>query len=648
MTSNGGPTQTLVLLANSPAISAAPPTANGQTIAQDQRGTSRGTTSIDIGSFELSSSYVVTSDADSTVPGTLRSAIIWADTNTSSGLTTPLVITFGSLFDTPQVITLGLGTLDLTNTTRPVIIEGPGAASDVTIDGTNVVDGVVVSAVEVFSIAPGATVSIVGVTIADGNTGAGSDIFNAGGGIYNQGTLSLGTATVNGTSVVGGVAVTDNTAPSGSGAGIDNAGGSLTVTGGSFSNNSGSYYGGAIFNDDGTATIIDSNFVDNSTLYGLGGAIDNLGGTLTVTGGTFQGNTSFQGGAIYNRNDSTTNPGTVLAATANINGATITGNTAYQGGGLFNEGTMSVLDSTVAFNTAFQGGAASNDFGGTMTLVDSTLAGNTASQYGGAIDNVSNLSAVGDTIAYNVVIPGGSGGGIDAYAGTTSLYDTIVALNTVGTAKSNASNDVTGQVAAGSSFNLIGTGALVNGVNNNVVGTTKPGLTPNVNGNAGLASNGGPTQTIALVVGSPAIGAGSASIAGIAVPSTDQRFSPRPATGFDIGAYQGSIAAPTTTTTPITTTTTVTPAAVSSSAIVASLVASPTPTPAPAAATTAPAVATPAPLISGSTPFAGPEAPLAWSQARAKTTHHAAVVHKAVRVASPAKKTVNVRIHKKS
>ena len=81
---------------------------------------------------------------------------------------------------------------------------------------------------------------------------------------------------------------------------------------------------------------------------------------------------------------------------------------------------MSVSDSTIANNSAFQGGAASNNFGGTMTIIDSTLADNTASQYGGAIDNVSTLTVVSDTIAYNVVTPGGSGGGIDAYAGTTS------------------------------------------------------------------------------------------------------------------------------------------------------------------------------------------------------------------------------------
>ncbi len=70
------------------------------------------------------------------------------------------------------MITLGLGTLDLTNTTRPIVIEGPGAASDVTINGNG--------AVGVFSVASGVTASFMNVTIAGGNAVAGGGINNAG------------------------------------------------------------------------------------------------------------------------------------------------------------------------------------------------------------------------------------------------------------------------------------------------------------------------------------------------------------------------------------------------------------------------------------------------------------------------------------
>ena len=152
LTANGGPTDTITLQAGSPAINAGVAVPVGlkvPAVTLDQRGRIRGTTTIDAGAFELSDSYLVTNAQDSTIPGTLRSAINWANANDTSGLTTPLVITFSpSIFNasTPQTITLGLGTLALTNVTRPIVIDGPGA-SDVTISGNG--------AFGVLSIAPG-------------------------------------------------------------------------------------------------------------------------------------------------------------------------------------------------------------------------------------------------------------------------------------------------------------------------------------------------------------------------------------------------------------------------------------------------------------------------------------------------------------
>src|SRR5208337_1134584 len=73
----------------------------------------------------------------------------------------------------------------------------------------------------------------------------------------------------------------------------------------------------------------------------------------------------------------------------------------------------------------------------------------------------------------------------------------------------------------------------------NQVGVADPGLDPN-----GLQNNGGPTQTIALVTGSPAIDAGSNALA--VNPTTDQRGALRGPAGLnagttvDIGAYEAS------------------------------------------------------------------------------------------------------------
>jgi hypothetical protein len=124
--------------------------------------------------------------------------------------------------------------------------------------------------------------------------------------------------------------------------------------------------------------------------------------------------------------------------------------------------------------------------------------------------------------------------------GTTTLDNTIVAANTA----DDGADDVAGAgISAASSNNLVGvdeTGSLTNGVNGTIVfGPGNPGL-------GALAANGGPTQTIALLASSPAIDAGSNSIPGITVPTTDQRGALRGPAGLDagtrvdIGAYEAS------------------------------------------------------------------------------------------------------------
>jgi fibronectin-binding autotransporter adhesin len=606
LSDNGGVTETIPLLSTSPALNAGSSSLPG-TPGVDQRGAIRGaldvapSTAIDIGAYELSSSYLVTSAADSMVPGTLRAAVAWADINSGTDTISILFDTSANgLFSKPQTITLTLGTLNLTNTTAGAIkIVGPGA-SMLAISG-NGDSGI-------FAIAPGVTANVSGLTMMDGSAAM------SGGAISNAGNLTVTDS-----------ALMDNAAVSGSGAGIINTG-ALTVSSSSFSDDSAAYYGGAIYNNGGTATVSKSTFVGNSTLYGLGGAIDNQGGSLNVTGSTFQGNSSFEGGAIFSR-----------AGTTSITNSTITGNLAYQGGGVFNDGagtslgTLTITDSTLASNSAFQGGAISNNFGGTMSIVDSTLANNTATQYGGAIDNVGTSTIISSTIAYNVVVSGGVAGGIDVYAGTTALYDTIVDLNTVGTGTNAASSDIVGSVVAASSYNLIGTGGLTNKVNNNLVGVTNPGLAPS------LANNGGPTETIALLAGSPAIGAGSATITGVAVALTDQRGQPLNSPP-DIGAYQ------------------------SSGFIILPLIQTPTPSASPAVAAStnatglvADATTTP-PIVSSHNPFKGRKLSSRGRHSVAATSHasvhhaaaasHASVVHHPVHAVSTSRKTPKVRIAK--
>jgi hypothetical protein len=146
----------------------------------------------------------------------------------------------------------------------------------------------------------------------------------------------------------------------------------------------------------------------------------------------------------------------------------------------------------------------------------------------------STVSLINDTIADNELSGTGAGGGLNIAAGVVTADNTIVALNTEGSGGGAPADDIAGTVAAASAFNLIGTGGaggLSNGVNGNQVGVADPALSP-------LGHYGGPTPTIAVLPGSPAIGKGSNTIAGVTVPTTDQRGVVRPATSIDIGAFQ--------------------------------------------------------------------------------------------------------------
>ncbi len=142
------------------------------------------------------------------------------------------------------------------------------------------------------------------------------------------------------------------------------------------------------------------------------------------------------------------------------------------------------------------------------------------------------------------------GGGLynrlySGYSSTATLTSTIVAGNTTLPNGGGSPSDIggSGSASVSGSYNLIGTGGsggLTNGVNNNQVGVANPGLDPK-----GLQSNGGPTQTIALLPGSPAIDAGNnAAVADPPFPGppfTDQRgagFLRISGGAVDIGAFE--------------------------------------------------------------------------------------------------------------
>ncbi len=215
------------------------------------------------------------------------------------------------------------------------------------------------------------------------------------------------------------------------------------------------------------------------------------------------------------------------------------------GGGIQNGGWLTVNNSTLTGNVAYGGGGIYNGATGTLALVDSTIADNTATapaffvyepSGGGGVDNAGSLTVLNSTIANNQAVnPAGGGGLYDEADSTVALYNSIVALNS----DSGGADDIAGSVLSpASEYNLVGvdeTGSLTNGVDGNEVGVNNPELGP-------LADNGGPTETISLLGGSPAIDAGSNFLAldpdGNPL-ATDQRGFARVVNGAaDIGAFE--------------------------------------------------------------------------------------------------------------
>jgi hypothetical protein len=294
-----------------------------------------------------------------------------------------------------------------------------------------------------------------------------------GAGIYNAGTLRLDDSTVNGNRAGNGAGGRPEVrgANGGAGGGIWSSG-NLTANGCTFSGNS-SGAGGTGGNSDDIAGA--------GGAGGPGGAICGMG-SLALANCTLVGNSAGLGGT-GGVHYTTWPPYFSYGASGGQGGS---------GGGIYSQGNLDLINCTIAANQAGSGGA---EGPGT--------AGNGPSG------------------------PVGVGGGVTNASGTARLLNTIVALNT-----GNAA-DVSGEFTS-LGHNLIGA---TNGSGGfpgagDRVGSSASPLDPRV---GPLADNGGPTFTLALLPGSPALDSGTV----IGAPPTDQRGVPRPqAAGVDIGAFE--------------------------------------------------------------------------------------------------------------
>ena len=250
-----------------------------------------------------------------------------------------------------------------------------------------------------------------------------------------------------------------------------------------------------------------------NTTFIDGGALDRvfevLGSTATISGVTLGNGSATDGGGIRVSGGSSSLTLRETAVSDNTSTST--------GGGILVLGALALDRVTIDGNSADVGGGLYVGNGASATLGNVTLSGNSATSNGGAISTRSGISIINSTIADNFA---GGGGGINTQgSGNAILKNTILANNAGGNA-SGLLTSLGNNIDSANTAGLTGPGDRVN---------TDPLLGP-------LQYNGGTTRTHALLDGSPAINAGTASGA----PTTDQRGVARLG-ATDIGAYEYTV-----------------------------------------------------------------------------------------------------------
>jgi hypothetical protein len=298
--------------------------------------------------------------------------------------------------------------------------------------------------------------------------------------------------------------------------------------------------GGGIANaGNGTVSIANST-VQNNSSGNLGGGFDdvNCQGTLSVSSSAFLGNTALNNaGAIADCGPMTS------IAFSEIDG----NSTGGVGGGIFATGTtLTVQNSTIANNTASLNGGGielqtSGSGGGASSVTNSTITNNTADNNaganGGGLDapgaftGTLNLSSV--TISGNYASNGGGLFWGGASGSATNLVNTIVAKNSASTGPDANNPAATFTDGGGNLIGIAGAGSGNTGFTDATTQTGTPAspLDPLL---GPLQNNGGRTQTLALLTGSPAIEKGLTTSV-----TADQRGVRRPqGAKFDVGAYE--------------------------------------------------------------------------------------------------------------
>ncbi len=544
LANNGGPTQTHALLSNSPAIDA-----GNSSIANlpmtDQRGFARRFFAPDLGAYEAKYPITVTTSADSGA-GSLREALGFANAHPDADN-----ITFSPALAGRTITLTSIGDNIFGPTAFPVSgeISIDGGTGGVTISQNNTASPT--GGMRLFHVANTGNLTLRNLTLSGGLAQGGSGLPSGGGGaglggaIINRGTLQLTQTTL-----------AFNMAKGGNGGGIGAAG----------------LGGGGLF-----ASAPNGSTSTVTPVFGFGGAPT----TFPILPGGFGG---FGGGGGGGTPDPNPGPGgnggfgggggggrgVIILPEPNVFPPGPGGNGGAGGG---NGSSGATGTSGAGGGGAGMGGAVFN-YGGTVIARNSTFSNNTAqggtgandgSGLGGAVFNLNgtvnflHVTASNNTVRGNVSLSATSQNGGALYSlglsniatqdgpPLTGSAATAVINNSILTTSIGSNNAVTIFLTHDFDQASGGTGTVSSSGTNNIVSSTSVAGFTN-NGDpllAPLANNGGPTQTHALLLGSPAINTGNNSNAtGLATDQRGGSFARRVNGIVDIGAFEFVLPSP--------------------------------------------------------------------------------------------------------
>ena len=386
----------------------------------------------------------------------------------------------------------------------------------------------------VFQVLANVTASFSGLTITGGTLGVqilhGAALTMTNCTVENNSGIGVYAADFNST-LTGGTATLSNCTVSGNtGTGVAEVAGYLTMTNCTISDNTGQV-GGILLKGKNT-TLTDCTISGNTgtgtgttfpIAYGVGG-IQTISGTATLINCTVSGNTGTgtgTGGGTGGIGGIQTISGTATLINCTVSGNTGNGTTGIGGILVHGGATLKTINTIVAENT----GSTDPDVFHTFNSLGNNLIGNTSGSTG--------FTGPGDQVGPNTSFTGNlTSGNLTTIQSVSSLTGIAVGqliadtagdipLGTVVTAVNVSGNTITlSQAATGSA------------TGDKFFNSLNPLLAP-------LANNGGPTQTMALQSGSPAIDAGTKTGA----PTTDQRGFPRDPDqkgNVDIGAFEAA------------------------------------------------------------------------------------------------------------